>query len=269
MDNFFISAAYKYVAILAMLGEANFFADKANLPLDHPITQQDIRPGSHISPPRLMGFGGSIVTDSYFFGFGQGGLANFRKRHFDLDSERAIREQNLRFAEMKSLISTNEAYQLATNWLVAIDVDIEALEKRHPPKVTQRLFYPDAKGFNDAPELRKQVLTLPIFDIQWGDIPMRSGNTPDSIPALSVTIFGPTKELLAFHLIDRSLSLRPDLINDRESLLAISDDEFRKYDSQQRSNLVSRFSGLPEPKRDARSLPATHSQTLNLPVRVK
>lgn len=237
MNNLFITAAYKYVALMVMLAEANFFAEKTCLPRNHPIVEQDMRPGGHVSPPRLMGFGGSLLTDDYFFGFGKGGLANFKKRGFEPDNETMIRERNFRFAELPSSIGTNEAYQLATNWLAAIDVDVRALEKKYPPKVTQRKFYPDAKGLND---LGERTLILPIFDLQWGSIPISSGGKEYPMPALSLTIFGPTKELIEFHLMDRDLSRRPVPIKDFEKLLAIPDSQFGMFSISQKGDLVTR-----------------------------
>ena len=197
-----------------------------------------MRPGGHVSPPRLMGFGGSLRTDSYAFGFGKGGLANFKKRGFEPDTDSAIREQNFRFAEMKSLIGTNEAYQLATNWLTTIGVDLKALEEKYPPKICQWRYYPDAKGLED---LGQRFLTLPIFDLQWGNIPSLTGGKEYPMPALSLRIFGPTKELIEFHLVDRTLSHRPEPIKDFEKLLAIPDAEFNAFTANQRSNVIARF----------------------------
>ena len=36
MNALFINAAYKYVALMVMLAEANFFANRVQLPQDHP-----------------------------------------------------------------------------------------------------------------------------------------------------------------------------------------------------------------------------------------
>ncbi len=50
------------------------------------------------------------------------------------------------------MIGTNEAYQIATNWLTAIDVDVQRLEKEQPVKVTR-------ESWAGNP--------LPIFDVKW------------------------------------------------------------------------------------------------------
>jgi len=65
-----VTAAYKYVALAVMLTNCNLFVQQTHLPLDHQLTQTNIvLSGCSVAPPRLMGFGGSIVTRKYFFGF--------------------------------------------------------------------------------------------------------------------------------------------------------------------------------------------------------
>jgi hypothetical protein len=61
-----------------MIAEANLFCAKLGLKQDRPLSQEDVRPGSHVSPPRSDYFGGSLATDECSFGFGSGHLANFR-----------------------------------------------------------------------------------------------------------------------------------------------------------------------------------------------
>src|SRR5207245_2725777 len=110
-----------------------------------------------------------------------------------------------------------------------IEVDVPALREKYQLKVTQRQFYPDAKGLQAAPEPGQRVLALPIFDFHWGDIPVPSGGRDYTMPALSLTILGTTKELIEFHLMDRTLSRRPEPIMDIEKLLAIPDAEFNRF----------------------------------------
>ncbi|MGH7953844.1 MAG: hypothetical protein ACREFE_18255 [Limisphaerales bacterium] len=74
----FITAAYKYVALAVMLTNCNLFVQETHLPLNYPIAQTNIiLSRCSVNPPRLMDFGGSLVTEKYFFGFGHGHLANF------------------------------------------------------------------------------------------------------------------------------------------------------------------------------------------------
>ncbi|HVU27958.1 MAG TPA: hypothetical protein VHG71_09510 [Verrucomicrobiae bacterium] len=57
-----------------------------------------------------------------------------------------------------------------------------------------------------------------------------------------MTIFGPTKELVEYHLYDDSLMMRPklDLIN-TEKLLQIPDSEFKQYTQAQKDDLVKKY----------------------------
>ncbi len=57
-----------------------------------------------------------------------------------------------------------------------------------------------------------------------------------------MTVFGPTKELIEYHLFDDALMLRPKLeIKDFEQLLVITNETFYRFDRLQKSNLVKQF----------------------------
>src|SRR5437899_2613439 len=140
MDRYFINLAYKYVALSIMLAEANYYASHLKLPIDLPIRQQDLT-ANHVSPPRQMGFAGRIDTQQFSFGFGgalgqETGTLRFvvRLNRFEKIPQR---ELNQKWAKMKSLINKNEAYTLATNWLAAVSVDVQSLEKGYRPTVKQ------------------------------------------------------------------------------------------------------------------------------------
>jgi hypothetical protein len=77
-----VNLAYKFVAMLLMVAEANHFRIETGLAIDELFSEHDVRKGSHVGPYNPKDFGGSIVTDQYVFGFGWGHLANFNKRGF-------------------------------------------------------------------------------------------------------------------------------------------------------------------------------------------
>ncbi len=59
---------------------------------------------------------------------------------------------------------------------------------------------------------------------------------------MTMTVFGPTKELMEYHLFDDALMLSPKLeIKDVEKLLTISNQVFHTFDETQKSNLVKEF----------------------------
>ena len=235
-----ITAAYKYVALAVMLTNCNLFVQETHLPLDHPLAQTNIiLSRCSVAPPRLMGFGGSVVTEKYFFGFGHGHLANFWQWEFHAESYSNIRAQQEAWAKMSSPIGTNDVRQLALNWLANLGVDTATMEKKYPCEIKQEFFYRHPAG-SLAP-LNQGKVPLPIFVISWGAIPVR-GHPQYSFPAVTMTLFGPTKELIEFHLFDDSLTLRPKLeIKNFEKLLTVSDEVFRQFDEKQRSNLVNQF----------------------------
>lgn len=243
MDKFLINLAYKHVAIAIMLAQVNEFAQKTGLPLEHPISMVDVLPESHVSPPRLMGFGGSIVTTNYGFGFSRGYLANFKKLERKVNTDSALRERNYELGRMVSDVDTNKAYHLATNWLTAIGVDIPSLESKHAHTTTQRFYYknPETAATGRADE--KNTVQLPIFEIEWGKQEVRSDSKSYAMPLLSVTVFGPSKELIEMHILDAAaVGGVGQPIRDVEKLLSIPDQVFTAFDDLRKSNLVVEFS---------------------------
>jgi hypothetical protein len=237
-----VTAAYKYVALAVMLTNCNLFVQQTHLPLDHQLTQTNIvLSRCSVAPPRLMGFGGSIVTRKYFFGFGHDHLANFWQWEFrPASSSEGIKEQHERWSKVTSQIGTNEVRQLALNWLTDLGIDTATLEKKYPCKITQKTFYPNTQNSEGSLEQAKRV-TLPVFQIQWGSTPLR-GRPQYSLPAATMTVFGPTEELIEYHLFDDALMLRPKLaVKDPEELLTITNEAFYNLDEVQRSNLVKQF----------------------------
>lgn len=231
-----LNFAYKFIAMMLMLAEANFFCAQTGLSPGRSFTEREIRPGGHVGPFNTNNFGGSIVTDQYFFGFGWGHLANFTKRGFmPRNSDQAIRERNLELSTFSSLIDTNGAYQLATNWLGATGVDVRALQAKYRLHFEQWRYYPEGVG--------GKTLMLPVYAVQWRGHILRSQPERESA-VVSVIIFGATKELVGYHVLDDSLFLRPRIqVKEPEKLLAISDADFKSFSSAQRNDLIARFIG--------------------------
>jgi hypothetical protein len=254
-----LSLAYKFVAMTLMLTEANFFCSKTGLSPGHSFTEAAVRQGSHVGLFNPKDFGGSIVTGQYLFGFGWGHLANFRKRGFmPQDSDQAIRERNLELAKFSSLIDTNGAYDLATNWLAALGLDLAKLERKYRLNFIQWRHYPEGTG--------GKVIMLPVYTVEWRGVILRSQPKRESA-VVSVAVFGATKELVESHVLDDSLFLRPRIrVKDPEKLLAIPDEEFRKFDAMQRSNLVVQFTGLMESQRVFAVPAAVPQLSTNLPL---
>jgi hypothetical protein len=247
MNTFLISLAYKHVALAVMLALANDFAKKTQLPIEGNLTAKDVQSGSHVSPPRLMGFGGSVMTTNYFFGFNNGYLANFKKLEPKLNSDAAYQARNKQLAGMKSEVDSIGAFQLATNWLIKAGLDVMTLESKSGHKTTQRSFLNNPRGAGLA-ESSNVVVWLPVFDIEWGKKEVRSQSATYTLPLLVVTIFGPTQELIEMHITDDAVMggiKQP--IKDVEKLLAVADATFLRYDELQKSNLVAGFATNVQP----------------------
>jgi hypothetical protein len=212
------SLAYRSAVGQRMLEEANFFSEQLKLPPPHPIQIADIT-GFHISPPwyskientnlvspvarirtAKITVRGNLQTTNFSFSFSQGMLFGVMNRvkhneRFDLHSE---------WAKTPSLIDTNGAHQLATQWLAAIDVDIGTLQKKYEPKVEQAFFWNQPGLDVTHPPGDTNKTMLPIYNVTWGT------NWAD-YPA-QVRVLGTTKELMELHVGDSTLSRRPLLI---------------------------------------------------------
>lgn len=224
-----ISLAFQHVAIALMIAEANFFTERVGLEIEHAIVESDVRDGSHVERPRPNDFGGSIVTRSHFFGFGRGHLANFHTLEPTPLTDAAVLDRNVRLSKLTSVISTNGAYALATNWLNSLEINVPELERKYRLNVFQWRYYP--------PDSTNKVVMLPVYQVEWrGSLSKRR---PREMAIVTVTILGSTKQLIEYHVLDDLLFTRRAIkISDLESLLSVPDVEFLKWTPVQRSNLV-------------------------------
>jgi len=187
--------AYKYVALAVLIAEANFNAERLDLPIPRPIKEEQLT-FKLIAPTNILnlGFMGSIRTPQYMFS--EGGDRRYRllaKLDQEGYTELSGAVYNKILEHEKSLINTNQAYQLATNWLARIDVDVTALEKTNRWEVRQRWFYG---------EQGEQIL-LPVFFVKWGDW---------KEPTVVVNIDGRTKQFIEILQNDDSFSRRSPVL---------------------------------------------------------
>jgi hypothetical protein len=212
------SLAYQSVNVEYMLREANYFSGQLKLPTPHPIQLRDID-AINVSPPwyskiedtnlapsvgRVLHAkfvaGGSIATTNFWFAFRLGHLSSVinRVQHMERFDLYPV------WAKTPSLVDSNEAYQIATQWLASIEVDVGVLGKKYAPKVEQKWFWnrPGLDVHHPPGDTNKTM--LPIFDVTWGT------NWVD-YPA-QVRILGTTKELMELRVGDSTLSRRPLLI---------------------------------------------------------
>jgi hypothetical protein len=212
------SLAYQSVVVQHMLPEANYFSAQLKLPTPHPIRILDVN-NIHVTPPwyskientnlsspveRVLNakfvIGGFTETTNFCFYFRGGNLWSVvnRVQHMERFDLYPV------WAKTPSLINSNGAYQLATQWLASVDIDVNALGKNYKPKIEQAFFW-NQPGLNvQHPPGDTNKTLLPIFNVTWGT---NWANYPGQ-----VRILGTTKELMELRVGDSTLSRRPLLI---------------------------------------------------------
>jgi hypothetical protein len=185
------SAAYQAAALQLMVGEANFDAQQLGLPPVPPMTNEMAY--CEISRP-TDGVGGGFATTNYSFDFQKGQLYSIHKRDWIQHISPPVNDWE-ELADRPSLLDTNTAWQLTTQWLSAI-VDLPALNGKFPPHILQV----------QARRGGQQGKPVPRFIINWGDEQPNPAFSP-----VYVDILGTTKELIELTINDPSFLKRPVL----------------------------------------------------------
>jgi hypothetical protein len=190
-----ISFAYKATVVAMALTQATQLAQRLNLPCQKPISQPDVK-SAFVTPPGLskpMLPSVSFDTRDFTFSFTDGKLHVIHGYAYN-DWDMAHYHQ---WVKMPSLIDTNAAYQLATNWLSAVSVDVAALNRQYSVSVGQPHFWKN-------PRVDTNLVALPIYQVKWGCD--AGGNAQ-----VAVEIFGPTKELMDLTMTDQSFLTHTNL----------------------------------------------------------
>ena len=195
MNALTINDAYRFLAIAMMLVHVNLFCNKVGLYPGREVKEADMREGGHVGPANTNNFTGSILTDEYFFGFGHGHIANFYKRDFGTLSDADMKKRNIELSLQASLIDTNGAYQLATNWLSKSGVDVLSMERRYKLNLTQRRYYPDGQPGQGLGPSRKEIM-LPIYQVEWKGSMVRGTRKLPEGPVVQVVVSGINREML-------------------------------------------------------------------------
>lgn len=204
IDEGFTTKAYQMAAFKLVLHEANRVAKELRLPEKLPITETNlvevfIGPfGYNYINKRI----GTVTTKNYCYFVSQGNKFN------DLEGTHQTEDCN-KFQESYtwpiSRMNTNEAYQLATQWLAAVHMDVKGMERdcRVSIKPDNAYVHPPRGKF------------VPIYDISW----VRKGYVPNgdvlnaiSNDVASVMLFAPTKTLLQLDVRDPEYILRKPLV---------------------------------------------------------
>jgi hypothetical protein len=212
------SLAYQAVAVQQMLQEANYYSERLKLPTPHPIQISDLQEirvsdpwysvmrentaphypatvfttnifnSSILREQRLRALkisANGVLATTNFFSFEKGVLWNVLR----------INEEGVEYhppLKKKVIIGKREAYQLATQYLAAVSVDVTELEEKLTSRVWQDYYGP---GTN--------AILAHFFRVGWGE---------GDPPPVEVAIDGTTKKLLSIQMPDTSLSRRPLLL---------------------------------------------------------
>jgi hypothetical protein len=204
IDPTFTTPAYQAAAFKLLLQEANIVARELRLPEKLPITETDVT-YAYIVPfgyARTTKSVGNITTKNYFYNVREGNkfshltIANYDQKCL------AYREQ---YQWPLDRMDTNAAYQLATQWLTALSMDVAGLNRDCEVRVALSPYWNDVRTLGEVPKGPKFV---PIYYVWWTP----TQNVAGGYGGASVELFLPTKTLIALGVDDPKYILRKPLV---------------------------------------------------------
>lgn len=203
VDFMFTTPEYQREAFNLVIQEANRVVADLGLSESHPITESDVI-HAFISP---FGYAytdkriGNIKTTNYWY---------FVKHDYKLSSlsiaglDSRCRAYTEEYEWPIKRFETNAAYQLATQWLAAVRMDVQGLNRDYDVCVAVDGYWNGVQ----MGELPKETFT-PIYVVSW----LVKGKPHYSAGGgASVTLFLPTKTLLSLSVDDPKYILRPPLV---------------------------------------------------------
>jgi hypothetical protein len=124
----FTTTAYRQEAFERILSEANCVAKALDLPESFPITKNDVE-AFFISPPRydqMYSQLGNITTRNYiYFVSVDNKFCEVIRTHYDDELQRLMQKYHKPIWQ----VNTNAAYQLATQFLASVSMDVDGLNR--------------------------------------------------------------------------------------------------------------------------------------------
>lgn len=191
------SAAYEQKAFAALLQEANQIANDLNLVESRPILQTNLTQvflvgyGMSQLPPKMIG---NIHTTNYaYFAASGHKLSYVEAEHQDENSLKWMKQYHW----PKTSIDTNNAFQLASQWMVAAHMDVEKLNR------DCHVYIEPDQFVNQG--LQKTKYFVPVYFVSWvSEHNKREGHGN----VASVKLLAPTKELISLRVEDSKYILR-------------------------------------------------------------
>jgi len=186
-----------------MLGEADQLAYELKLPVPHPIEERYVL-NAFVGPPQY-GVGGSIQTTNVAFTFSEGRLHTITR--IDLYPPLNMSKRTVEILPPASALTAETAYEIATQCLWAISLDVNALERQYRPTISQQLYTARPSGSSAAgagglvPAGREpNQKTVVTFEIAGYNGRLKELERPP----VAVRLLGNTKELMDLQLADRA-----------------------------------------------------------------
>jgi hypothetical protein len=203
IDISFTTRQYRQAAVELMLQEANRVAREMQLPEELPITK------SNLTEAMVTPFGfnytdkgiGSVTTKNYAYfvtkdnKFNELVVANYDQTCLNLERQSRPIEQ----------MSTNEAYQLATQWLTAVSMDVSGLNRDCTAHVALSPYWNGLTTLGQKPSKN----FVPIYYVWWTS-PKNDAEGYGGVAR--VELFSPTKKLLQLSIDDPKYILRKPVV---------------------------------------------------------
>jgi len=193
--------AYEREALRLIIDEANKVAQILRLPEKMPIAEANLKEsfilgyGMSQLPPKMLG---NIHTKSFGYYVSVGHKLSYIER---TDQDTLILKWSERYRWPRRNIDTNSAYQLATQWLGNVSIDVESLNR-------------DCRLLVGLEDLANHTLTdngkfVPVYEIRWLT-PKRPSDDDECVA--TVKLFLPHKELISLRVEESKYILRPPLV---------------------------------------------------------
>lgn len=201
VDRHFTTRAYQQEAGRLMVQEADHAAKALHLEDNQPIAGTRIKsvgatPFGFFYPAGLMG---SVATTNYTYRFLNGAKLDTIELENSEEVWRNLQDELL----PADKVDNQAAYQLATQWLASLSVDVAALNRDCQLTVASSPVL-NYVGSGNKPIRR---MFAPTYDVMW-----KTPDGPPGSPGAFVRLYLPDKMLIQLNIDDPKYILRPPLV---------------------------------------------------------
>jgi len=202
LDSSFTTPQYQQAAGNMILEEANHVAQDLQLRGEYPITKSNclitVTPFGFNYVNKTLG---NVTTPNYAYYFSKG--SKFCYLDY-IHQEEYCFELSKSYAWLTSQINTNDAYELAIEWLKSVKMDVKAINRDCSITVKVSSLYGQLPGDK----------FVPVYEVRWTRKGFENASDLPSViqgDAASVLVAVPTKKLLQLRVEDPQYILRRTL----------------------------------------------------------